>query len=338
LTTNFDHSEAISTALQFFFLTLSHDEMSPEFTNAMVLAIAVSSAAGLLFALSLVLVPVFFVIIDVCDSSKCMCVNMKLMDHGLVTVIDADGVFDLPGVGLHFMWVNCPVFFYKISEKTPQGFIQEKYRIYVPRFFAGAKRSILSWFRVTEGAMSIQLESLRAGDWSTRLDAIVLPNPTKIQETSVRLITTTFRTKGNASVLLTGVPGAGKSQLAAYLAKELRGAVLRGFNPTIKGLGIVRLINQMSPSKESPLVVLMNEFDTAISQATKNEDSKTDTICLAQSKTTLLDMLDYLNQVEGLILVATTNVKISQLPYAYVRPGRFNQHFEFNDTLIKTDL
>jgi len=311
--------------------------VSADITNAIIMAVSISSAAGVLFFLSLVCVPLLFVVLDISDYSKCMVVNLKLMSEGMVTVVDANGVFDLPGAGLHLIWMRGPVFFYKTITMNAQQFQEEKYRVFVPRFLRGASSVILAWFRNPNTAAMIQLESLRAGEWSSRLDPMLVSSKaTPCQAGAVEGICSDYKKKNHASMIISGVPGSGKSHLAYYVAQRLSGIVLKGFNPTLKGLGIIRLINSYTPTIACPLIVLMNEFDSAIAYAEKSEETKTDTTCLAQTKTSLLNMLDYLNEVDGLIIIATTNVDFKDLPVPYIRKGRFDRMCTFDKPITRS--
>lgn len=72
-----------------------------------------------------------------------------------------------------------------------------------------------------------------------------------------------------------------------------------------------------------PLLLLLDEFDTAVDQA-QQADHKGDRSSLADDPASLLGFLDRLADLDNLYVVATTNRPREEFPPQYVRRGRFN--------------
>lgn len=78
------------------------------------------------------------------------------------------------------------------------------------------------------------------------------------------------------------------------------------------------------------IVLLFDEFDTAIDFAEKPKEGKGDAKSLADSPATLLSLLDRINRIDHLIVIASTNKTNAEMTtgvYArYTRKGRLDMH------------
>ena len=138
----------------------------------------------------------------------------------------------------------------------------------------------------------------------------------------------------NKSILLTGEPGVGKSNIALFLAKELNAQIVFGYDLTAPGISLDDLW-RLSPSKESPVILVLDEIDGAFACANENKRAK-EYRCLAQNKTSLNTLFDRFERTNHLIILATSNKKFCELndEYpSYIRRGRFDLCF----TLLKDD-
>lgn len=75
-----------------------------------------------------------------------------------------------------------------------------------------------------------------------------------------------YRKYGHAVVYLHGPPGSGKSLMGLLLAKELGGSYCNTLKPWQPGDTIGELYSDVEPSEDKPLVLVFDEFDTALVQ------------------------------------------------------------------------
>lgn len=129
-------------------------------------------------------------------------------------------------------------------------------------------------------------------------------------------------------MLLHGEPGIGKSEVAFLLNKAMRRKYgvepyTVVFDPTARGVMITDVV--YIPPRIHPRIILWNEYDRIVAHAEQGASQKSEGFCIAQSRTTFLNILDRLNTMEHVIFIATMNVEPSALPdEAYTREGRFN--------------
>ena len=135
----------------------------------------------------------------------------------------------------------------------------------------------------------------------------------------------------NLSCLVFGPPRTGKSMLAYLMAKELGGTICK-FNPTTAGESIAELYNDASPTFKSPLVLLVDEYDTIIHNVYERQirvASKTRT--LVTDKSSHNTHMDDLRLYPNLLIIRTTNTPKSVLDNkydtSYLREGRINAYF-----------
>lgn len=132
---------------------------------------------------------------------------------------------------------------------------------------------------------------------------------------------------GGTVVYLAGGPGSGKTTLATLLAVELNGSICMTFNPTDPGDTLDALIREVRPSKDRPMVVLLDEADGLITNVHKNAIAPHKSIPIAvRDKAGLNRMLDYVDRfAQNVIFVMASNVSreaIDRLDPSYLRDKR----------------
>lgn len=141
------------------------------------------------------------------------------------------------------------------------------------------------------------------------------------------------RKRDRVAVIVSGAPGTGKSSMGYFIASILSQAepgvtprVVVGFDLCLKGASLMHILDSEIPAQQ-PVVLVLDEIDTAFEMADKGDESKTDFRCYAQTKTSLCNVLDTLATTPNLYVIATTNVPAEDLKKqypAYTRLGRFH--------------
>jgi hypothetical protein len=139
--------------------------------------------------------------------------------------------------------------------------------------------------------------------------------------------------------LLYGDKGTGKSMIPWLLAKYISCEdhevnFCDTFKPTDPGDNFPNLYNSINPSKESPLIVVLEEFDITIHQIHYNKIIPHKCISTyVNDKTSWNQFLDRFDRkyFPWVILVLTSNSTpemINSLDPSYIREGRINQIFK----------
>lgn len=159
-----------------------------------------------------------------------------------------------------------------------------------------------------------------------------LPVPGKLhnwQWGACRGVVEHYRLHNKAGMILHGPPMCGKSSVARFLAAGLKKdgvspLVVCGFSFKTAGSHLQEYIGV--PTPEQPIILLVNEFDKAVAHAEEGKEDGSHASSLAHDRTSLLDTLDWLAEVDNLIYVVTTNKDPEYFADpldAYIRPGRF---------------
>lgn len=145
--------------------------------------------------------------------------------------------------------------------------------------------------------------------------------------------------KKSVSALIMGPSNLGKSNVDRYLARYLQDnnslnpIVVKGYDLTQEGLSLSDVWD-LKPSKEAPVILTFDEIDKAFKNADKDEVSKDGSKSLAQNKTTLNNLLDFLERSKYIIVLATTNETYQNLQKtypSYIREGRFDFRIRTKD-------
>jgi len=132
--------------------------------------------------------------------------------------------------------------------------------------------------------------------------------------------------------MITGEPGGGKTFMGILIAKTLNGSICKTYSPTEPGDTLRNLYDTVKPTYESPLILLIDEFDGIIDLIHKNEVKCHDNIPIeVRNKTswnTLLDDIN-LNMYPFIVVILTSNVNINtKYEQSYIRPGRVDLYYE----------
>lgn len=172
------------------------------------------------------------------------------------------------------------------------------------------------------------------------------------QEKIINFIINAYSTNNkNVTVLISGSSGCGKSTVALWLAQIMKRRLsvdpylIKGFNLNCKEMQYHPIINHYSPKNNSPVILLLDEFDVAMNN-TNNDNGgngndnnnnnnynnyNNNAIAISANKTNMNNFLDSINDEQYLITIATTNMTLNNINKhfaVYCRYGRFNKHFE----------
>lgn len=144
--------------------------------------------------------------------------------------------------------------------------------------------------------------------------------------------------KGNLTVLISGPPGTGKSQIATILAIELDGIFCEHYIPIMAGNNLNYVTRQASASVKHPLIILIDEYDDIIRAIDPSLPEKQPHIHKSvhtevtdkSSHNKWLDRIARGLSIQNLILILTTNKPISwfnELDSSYIRTGRVDAKY-----------
>lgn len=77
-----------------------------------------------------------------------------------------------------------------------------------------------------------------------------------------------LETKNSCTIQVSGPPGTRKSSLGILIAQELNGTLCKTFDPTDPNDNLDTLYNEVAPTKDNPLIVLLDEYDIIIEKIT----------------------------------------------------------------------
>jgi hypothetical protein len=143
----------------------------------------------------------------------------------------------------------------------------------------------------------------------------------------------------NKSILLTGEPGVGKTNVALFLAMRLCAHIVFGYDLTAPGVSLDNLW-RLSPSEDTPVILVLDEIDGAFACANTGRSAK-EHRCLAQNKTALNTLFDRFEKTKHLIILATSNKTFADLQKtypAYIRRGRFDLCFTLTKDECKLNV
>jgi SpoVK/Ycf46/Vps4 family AAA+-type ATPase len=163
--------------------------------------------------------------------------------------------------------------------------------------------------------------------------------PRKDQSEVIEEILQFYNKNKYCVVLLHGEKGSGKSMIPLLLAKKITSKdqetnFCDTFKPTDPGDQFVSLYNTIEPSKETPLIVVLEEFDIIINNIHYNKIERhkytPSNISDKSSWNQFFDRFDR-KYFPWVILVLTSNTPpemINMLDPSYIRDGRINKTFK----------
>ena len=134
-------------------------------------------------------------------------------------------------------------------------------------------------------------------------------------------------------VYLYGPPGKGKSLVGILLANEYKGSYCNTMKPWQPGDTVSAVYSEVEPTKESPLILVFDEFDTALMKIHDGIESHKSLPTQVADKTGWNQMLDeiQIGMYPYLILLITSNKPpsfIEALDPSYIREGRVDLSIE----------
>ncbi len=153
----------------------------------------------------------------------------------------------------------------------------------------------------------------------------------------------------NITVLISGAPGLGKTTVGFLVSQSIKKKLyvdpylIKGFNVNSDEMQYHPVIGHYNPKKSTPIVLLLDEFDIAMHRASMTMETNefdpsgnqlpmhSQSHAISANKTNLNQFLDAINDESHLIVVATTNIPITDIHANYdvfCRKGRFDMHFE----------
>ena len=175
-------------------------------------------------------------------------------------------------------------------------------------------------------------------EYSKRQDIIEYTASPKQQEI-IENILNSYNMKDNKSksvvVLLSGPTGSGKSTIPFILANMMKCSICKTFNPTDPGDELSILYNTVNPTKDKPLIILLDEIDIIIDKIHNNNILPHNKIPIKiKDKTAWNSFFDDINRGEFkyTIWILTTNKDFDyfdNIDKSYMRPGRVNLKITF---------
>jgi hypothetical protein len=154
------------------------------------------------------------------------------------------------------------------------------------------------------------------------------------------IITTVIEkyTKSGTSVcLICGESGTGKSTIGYLLSEKMNGSLCQTYSPTTPGDCLNSLYSTVEPTKENPLIILIDEVDIIFSKITQDSFVHHESIPTEVSdKITWNRLLDHIQVgiYPNIILVLTSNLTHSELCSKYddsfIRQGRVDSFHNLN--------
>ena len=149
------------------------------------------------------------------------------------------------------------------------------------------------------------------------------------QEPIIDSIIDYYNNKKFCTSLVYGQPGSGKSMISILIAKKLKGTLVRTFNPSEPGDSISSLYNQVSPTKNKPLIIVFDEVDIMMDKIYNNKIVQHKHIPIEiQDKSSWNRFFDDINLglYPYVILVLTSNTFANNIETkydsSYIRDGR----------------
>ena len=163
--------------------------------------------------------------------------------------------------------------------------------------------------------------------------------PSVSQTAVIDRIVATFQKSGNCVGFLHGPPGTGKSMVGLLLADKLNATFCNNLRPWQPGDTLAALHNEADPTKENPLIVVIDEIDSALLAIHAGIEPHKNIPIPVCDKPSWNNFLDEINNgiYPWTVLLLTANRGpdfIRSLDPSYIRPGRVGVIEELTDLQI----
>lgn len=161
-----------------------------------------------------------------------------------------------------------------------------------------------------------------------------IKHPKPSQQNIIDNITEKWKGMTRLVTLIHGHPGSGKSTIAFQLANVLNGSLLKTWIPTDPGDDFNSVYEKISPTKDSPLIVLIDECDIILDKISKGVELHKHIPIQIKDKPTWNGFFDDVNRgyYSYVIFMLTTNLNPNQIKEkydtSYIREGRVDLFFE----------
>jgi hypothetical protein len=165
--------------------------------------------------------------------------------------------------------------------------------------------------------------------FKNRTIEIATIEPYENQEKIMNEIKNYYEGHDNAVAYIHGPPGTGKSLISILLANSYKSSYCNTLKPWQPGDTISNLYAEVEPTKDQPLILVFDEFDTALLKIHAGIEQHKNLPLQVQDKTGWNQMLDeiQLGMYPNMILIMTSNKSpefIQALDPSYIRKGRVN--------------
>lgn len=172
-------------------------------------------------------------------------------------------------------------------------------------------------------------------DYTKRSIRSITFQPKQAQKICVDGIVDFYHENDRCVAFINGPPGSGKTTISLLLAKEMSGKLCTTFNPTDPGDSMEKIYGKIEPTKDDPLIILLDEFDIILKKICNGTTKmhKKSPICVHDkiSWNKFLDDVD-IGMYPFIILLLTSNMCRNNIEDVYdpsfIREGRINKYFE----------
>jgi hypothetical protein len=164
------------------------------------------------------------------------------------------------------------------------------------------------------------------------------------KENQVQVIDETINYYNENHVCVTmiyGLPGTGKSIVGLLIAKKLKGSFCKTYDPTIAGDTLEYIYDKAQVKKNSPLIILIDEFDVILERLHNNKITMhADIPTEVYNKTSWNTLLDDINikLYPYVIIILTSNLSKddidSRYDPSYIRNGRVNIYHNLHPSRV----
>jgi len=152
-------------------------------------------------------------------------------------------------------------------------------------------------------------------------------NPRHNQQLIINKIVAHQLYNNNTVVYLHGEPNTGKSMIGLLLANYYNSSYCNTFIPWIPGMSMAMIYDEVSPTEEKPLIIVLEEFDTAILKIHHGIEPHKSIHIAISDKMTWNNFMDSIKRgiYPHVIILLTSNKNpdfINSLDPSYIRMGR----------------